>query len=181
MKRPCLLPLDVLPVRRLVPVLSLVLVWSALDGSPHAWAWGRGHRLIRSWSIEKLPDWQKQLFDEKLWKRLANDCLSLQDRYAGGNASELDQYCMVPGHHVSLHDVNPPEPSVGAISWYLNKITEHVESGEHDEAMRYLGVLCHWNEDPGSPSAHSGPVSETILRQLIPPPSDKVCDEGDSR
>jgi hypothetical protein len=155
--------------------LTALILTATLAATRDAWAWGRGHRLIRSWAVARLPDWQIQLLDDVHWKRLLTDYLSLQDRHAGGNSPELDKYCLVPEIRVSLHDVNPPEPSVNAIIWCLSQISRHLRSGEHDEAMKYLGVLCHWNEDPGSPSAHSCPVSETVLRQLIPPPRNKAC------
>ena len=58
--------------------------------------------------------------------------------------------------------------------------------------MKFLGVLCHWNEDPGSPGAHSSPISEWQLKTLIPPPGQKqrfnylfgaggIMDQGDYR
>lgn len=57
--------------------------------------------------------------------------------------------------------------------WYLDRIQAELAAGNGDEAMKYLGVLCHWNEDPGSLSAHSSPVSEQLLRELIPPRDDQ--------
>jgi hypothetical protein len=78
---------------------------------------------------------------------------------------------------LSLHDVNPPGPTRTGMEWYFERIVEHLRAApddvtRRDEAMKHLGVLCHWCEDPGSLSAHSSPVSEQVLRQLIPPPAE---------
>lgn len=134
-----------------------------------ALGWGKGHKLIRQWAIDRLPDWQQESLRQEEWRRLVHDYSSLQDQHAGGNAPQLDRYCQPP-QRVSLHDVGPIETSVPNIEWYLEQFLDHCERGEIDEALKFLGVLCHWNEDPGSPSAHSSPVSEAILRQLLPPP-----------
>ncbi len=138
-----------------------------------ALAWGRGHRLIRLWAVMHLPAWQTQRIGAEHLDRLCSDYTSLQDRHAGGKAPELDPYCVVPGVRISLHDVNAPEPSAQALLWYIDRIVANLETGETDEAMKFLGVLCHWNEDPGCPSAHSSPVSEQQLKTLLPPPKDK--------
>ena len=79
----------------------LVLVSTALVTTNTAWAWGRGHRLIRSWAVDRLPDWQRELLDDAHWKHLLTDYILLQDRHAGGNAPELDKYCSRPA---SLYD-----------------------------------------------------------------------------
>ena len=93
---------------------------------------------------------------------------------AGGKHPELDPYCKPPGIRLSLHDVNGAEVSARANFWYLDRITDCFRRGEIDEAMKFLGVLCHWNEDPGCPSAHSSPITEAQLKILIPPPKDKA-------
>jgi hypothetical protein len=120
-----------------------------------------------------LPAWQTERLGAEHLDRLCSDYTSLQDKHAGGKAPELDPYCVVPGVRVSLHDVNAPEPSAKALLWYIDRIVANLETGETDEAMKYLGVLCHWNEDPGCPSAHSSPVSEQQLKTLLPPPKEK--------
>ncbi len=155
----------------LILLLSSCL-WGSL--STEAFAWGRGHRLIRLWAVARLPQWQRDLLGAQALDRLCKDYTSLQDKHAGGNAPELDPYCIVPGVRLSLHDVNPAEPSARATRWYLDQITERLSAEQVDEAMKYLGVLCHWNEDPGCPSAHSSPVSEVQLKLLLPPPADKA-------
>jgi len=136
-------------------------------------AWGRGHGLIRHWAVEHLPEWQRELIGKEHFKDLCTKYTSLQDKHAGGKRPDLDKYCRPPGPRPSLHDVQPIERGVPAMQWYLYPVGECIRKGEKGEAVKFLGVLCHWNEDPGSPSAHSSPVSETILRQLIPPPKDK--------
>ena len=142
--------------------------------SPHeARAWGRGHRLIRLWAVARLPEWQQEWIGPEHLDRLCRDFTSLQDQHAGGDAPELDPYCIVPGVRLSLHDVNPAEPSFQGKRWYLERIAESLDRGWTEEAMKYLGVLCHWNEDPGCPSAHCSPVTEWQLKTLIPPPKDK--------
>lgn len=138
-----------------------------------AMAWGKGHRLIRLWAVARLPEWQREWIGQEHLDHLCRDYTSLQDRHAGGNAPELDPYCIVPGVRLSLHDVNPAEPSFLAKRWYLGRIAERLRSDATDEAMKYLGVLCHWNEDPGCPSAHCSPVTEQQLKRLIPPPKGK--------
>ncbi|MEQ9408833.1 MAG: NPCBM/NEW2 domain-containing protein [Fuerstiella sp.] len=150
----------------------VLLITTTLSGS--ALGWGRGHRLIRLWAVAHLPPWQRTLIGQGSLDRLCRDYTSLQDRHAGGKAPELDAYCLVPNVRVSLHDVNPAEPSAQAMQWYLDRISNHLNRGESDEAMKFLGVLCHWNEDPGCPSAHSSPVSEVQLKTLLPPPADKA-------
>ena len=144
-----------------------------LSNAPSALAWGKGHRLIRLWAVARLPEWQRELIGAAALEKLCRDYTSLQDRHAGGKAPELDRYCIVPEVRLSLHDVNPAEPSARAMLWYIDQITTHLQAGETGEAMKFLGVLCHWNEDPGCPSAHSSPVSEWQLKALLPPPKDK--------
>lgn len=131
--------------------------------------WGKGHKLIRRWAVSRLPAWQHDLLSDEEWKRFVNDYSSLQDQHAGGKAPQLDRYCHPP-QRVSLHDVGPIETSVPNIEWYLQQFLDHCKRGETDEALKFLGVLCHWNEDPGSLSAHSSPVNEATLRMLLPPP-----------
>lgn len=137
-------------------------------------AWGQGHRLIREWAVSKLPTWQTDALGARNLHRLCNDYKSLQDQHAGGKAPHLDAYCKVPEVRLSLHDVNGPEVSAKAIRWYLDRISQNIRNGNTDEAMKFLGVLCHWNEDPGCPSAHSSPISEAELKILIPPPANKA-------
>ncbi len=132
--------------------------------------WGQGHRKIREWAVARLPEWQRAWIGEEHLKRLCVDYKSLQDMHAGGKSPHLDPYCVVPGARLSLHDVNGPEVSARANLWYLERIADCLQRGETDEAMKFLGVLCHWNEDPGCPSAHSSPVTEAQLKILIPPP-----------
>ncbi len=155
-------------------MITLVILGLCSSTSKPLWAWGKGHRLIRIWAVARLPEWQKELIGKENLDRLCQDYTSLQDKHAGGKAPELDPYCLVPGVRLSLHDVNPPEKSVVAIQWYLDQIAVHLQAGKTDEAMKFLGVLCHWNEDPGCPSAHSSPVSELQLKTLLPPPKDKA-------
>ena len=152
---------------------AFVVVVLCLNGSSEALAWGKGHRLIRLWAVARLPEWQRELIGREHLDRLCREYTSLQDKHAGGRAPELDAYCIVPGARLSLHDVNRAEPSFIGLRWYLEQISEHLTAGETDEAMKFLGVLCHWNEDPGCPSAHSSPVNELQLRRLLPPPKDK--------
>ena len=158
--------------RRYLSIILIALV-AALGVPQPVHAWGRGHRLIRLWAVARLPAWQRDLLGKKHLERLCRDYTSLQDRHAGGKAPELDPYCVVPGVRLSLHDVNAPEPSAKALLWYLDQIMSQLKRGQTDEAMKFLGVLCHWNEDPGCPSAHSSPVSELQLKTLLPPPKDK--------
>ncbi len=138
------------------------------------WAWGSGHVRIRTRALEYLPAWQQDLLSPASAK-LTRDYLCLQDAHAGGNRPDLDPYCKVPGASVSLHDVCEPGVSGKAMVWYLEQVTENWQAGKTDEAAKYLGVLCHWIEDPGSPTAHcaAGVISEYALRELLPPPSDK--------
>ncbi|MDG2390042.1 MAG: NPCBM/NEW2 domain-containing protein [Planctomycetaceae bacterium] len=146
-----------------------------------SFGWGRGHDLIRAWAIEHLPAWQQEKLDDKYWKALGKNYNKLQDQHAGGKAPHLDKYCLPPGPQLSLHDVNSPEKSIPAMQWYLEQTIARIqhpnkfdEDDPVDEALKFLGVLCHWNEDPGSPSAHSSPVNEAALRILLPPTPDKV-------
>ncbi|MEQ8851020.1 NPCBM/NEW2 domain-containing protein [Gimesia sp.] len=159
-------------VCRLVAGLMILAVCLSASGS--LWAWGKGHRLIRLWAVARLPEWQTELLGQENLTRLCRDYTSLQDKHAGGKMPQLDAYCLVPGVRLSLHDVNPPTQSATAIQWYLEQIAANLQAGKTDEAMKYLGVLCHWNEDPGCPSAHSSPVSELQLKTLLPPPKDKA-------
>ena len=129
--------------------------------------------MIRLWAVAHLPQWQLDLVGKDALERLCSDYTSLQDKHAGGNAPELDPYCIVPGVELSLHDVNPPEPSAKAALWYLARVRDLLQSQQVDEAMKFLGVLCHWNEDPGSPGAHSSPINEWQLKALLPPSKQK--------
>ena len=159
-------------LRRAVCYLSIALI--VLGEPAKVLAWGKGHRLIRLWAVSQLPQWQRQRLGRQAIERLCKDYTSLQDTHASGRAPQLDPYCIVPGVRLSLHDVNPAEPSAKATLWYLDRITEKLKAGQTDEAMKYLGVLCHWNEDPGCPGAHSSSISEAQLKQLIPPPKNKA-------
>ncbi|REJ97906.1 MAG: hypothetical protein DWQ34_00780 [Planctomycetota bacterium] len=153
--------------------IAFLIVLFCLVASPEAFGWGKGHRLIRLWAVARLPEWQREMIGREHLDRLCREYTSLQDQHAGGTAPELDPYCLVPGARLSLHDVNPAEPSLIGMRWYIEQVSEQLAAGETDEAMKFLGVLCHWNEDPGCPSAHSSPVSELQLRRLLPPPKDK--------
>jgi len=136
-------------------------------------AWGRGHVLIRQWAVEHLPEWQKKTIGKAHFTDLCTKYTHLQDQHAGGKRPDLDRYCIPPGPRLSLHDVQPIAKAAPAMQWYLYQIRECIRNDEMDDAMKFLGVLCHWNEDPGSPTAHSSPITETVLRQLIPPPKEK--------
>ncbi len=155
-------------------VFGLILLTVCVSPSHSLWAWGKGHRLIRLWAVARLPEWQTELIGQENLTRLCRDYTSLQDKHAGGKTPQLDPYCVVPGVRLSLHDVNPPTQSATAIQWYLEQIADNLQAGNTDEAMKFLGVLCHWNEDPGCPSAHSSPVTELQLKTLLPPPKDKA-------
>jgi hypothetical protein len=157
-------------MRRAIIIPAILLVFSVNT----ALGWGQGHRLIREWAVARLPEWQTSWIGEENLRRLCADYKSLQDRHAGGKAPELDPYCKVPGVRLSLHDVNGPTASARGMVWYLDQIVAHLKRGDTDEAMKFLGVLCHWNEDPGCPSAHSSPISEEQLKILLPPPTDKA-------
>ncbi len=154
--------------------ISLLLVFPLLltDMSlQKTWAWGRGHKLIRSWAVARLPAWQIKLLRPEDWQRLQSDYTSLQDTHAGGKSPHLDKYCKPPAR-LSLHDVGSIEASLPDIQWYLQQTLDHLARNEPDEALKFLGVLCHWNEDPGCPCAHSSPINEATLRRLLPPTAD---------
>ena len=155
-------------------VCGMVMILTVLSCPLDALGWGRGHRLIRLWAVARLPEWQRELVGRQSLDRLCSAYTSLQDTHAGGKAPQLDPYCIVPGVRLSLHDVNAAEPSARALLWYLDQIADKLRSGDTDEAMKFLGVLCHWNEDPGCPGAHSSSISEVQLKTLIPPPMDKA-------
>lgn len=152
----------------------LIFLCLAILQPDTGFGWGQGHRLIREWATPRLPEWQRELIGEENLRRLCVDYKSLQDTHAGGKAPYLDPYCKDHGLRISLHDVNEIGKSVAGMLWYIDKITAHMRAGEKDEAMKFLGVLCHWNEDPGCPSAHSSPISEADLKILIPPPADRA-------
>lgn len=145
------------------------LLLPALADPAHAW--GRGHGVIRPWAVARLPAWQQELL-KPVRARLERDYLALQDAYANGGRPDLQPYCTVPGVAFSLHDVPDPAVAAKGIAWYLEQVDRCIDAGELDEAARYLGVLCHWLEDPGSPSAHClSPLGlgEAQLRELLPP------------
>ncbi|WP_417380072.1 NPCBM/NEW2 domain-containing protein [Gimesia sp.] len=146
-------------------VVSLLLTDMSLQKS---WGWGRGHKLIRAWAVARLPAWQKELLAPEVWQHLQSDYTSLQDAHAGGKSPHLDKYCKPPVR-LSLHDVGSIEASLPDIEWYIQQTLDHLARNEPDEAMKFLGVLCHWNEDPGCPCAHSSPINEATLRRLLPP------------
>lgn len=161
-----------------IPLSRSIVIWAAVAAMQccfpgRAEAWGKGHRLIRLWAVSRLHDWQREWIGQEHLDRLCREYTSLQDQHAGGQAPELDPYCLVPGVRLSLHDVNPAEASFQGKKWYLERMIESLREGKTDEAMKFLGVLCHWNEDPGCPSAHCSPITEQQLKTLIPPPADK--------
>lgn len=145
----------------------------ALTLSMAAHGWGPGHQVIRERAIASLPAWQQELLGDA-GGALCGEYLALQDKHAGGSRPALDAYCKPEGASVSLHDINPVGATTVALQWYLRQIRHAVQAGEMDEAARYLGVLCHWFEDPGSPSMHAteGFINEPFLRELVPPPDE---------
>lgn len=157
------------PYLRIAVLLAVSTLLMSDVALQESLGWGKGHKLIRQWAVSRLPEWQQDLLTEDEWKRLIHDYSSLQDQHAGGKSPQLDRYCLPPAH-ISLHDVGSIEASVPNIEWYLQQFLDHCKRGETDEALKFLGVLCHWNEDPGSLSAHSSPVNEATLRTLLPPP-----------
>lgn len=152
----------------LLLVFSILLTDISLQESL---GWGRGHKLIRTWAVARLPAWQKELLSPEDWQHLQSDYTSLQDAYAGGKSPHLEKYC-VPPARLNLHDVGSIEASLPDIQWFIQQTLDHLARNEPDEAMKFLGVLCHWNEDPGCPCAHSSPVDEATLRRLLPPTAD---------
>lgn len=136
--------------------------------------WGTGHSVIRQTAINWLPEWQQEMLGDAATS-LATKYTSLQDAHAGGKRPDLDPYCVVPDCKLSLHDVCPIPDGTTAMAWYLQRTAEEIQAGNTDEAAKYLGVLCHWMEDPSSASMHCvrGIIDEYRLRELIPPPADK--------
>ena len=154
-------------------VLALCGPLALFAAAEEALAWGQGHRWIRRWAVAQQPAWVIEHFGAahaaSLWQRYT----SLQDHYAGNHDPALARYC-TPPERVSLHDVNGVAASLRVTRWYLQQIDEELRRGNFNDAMKFLGVLCHWHEDPGSLSAHSSRVSEDLLRELIPPRSDQL-------
>jgi len=156
-------------MRKRILLFAAVLALFGTD----VFGWGRGHKLIRQWAVQKLPQWQKEFVGAEHLNDLYRKYTSLQDAHAGGHSPQYDRYCIVPGVHLSLHDVCDARSSLRAMQWYIDQIGKELKAGKGDEAMKFLGVLCHWVEDPASPTAHGSPTSDAILRQLIPPPREK--------
>jgi len=154
-------------------IVAIAAVCALAVPAREALGWGRGHKLIRKWAVEKLPAWQLEFVGAEHLANLYRKYTSIQDAHAGGNSPQYDRYCIIPGVSVSLHDVGAPRPSMRAIQWYIYNVIRELKAGNKDEAMKFLGVLCHWNEDPLSPTAHGSPASDALLRQLVPPPKDK--------
>lgn len=67
-----------------VALALVVLVF--LPTSP-AWAWGRGHKLIRAWAVARLPAEQKKWLGDSHLQRLCTVYSSIQDEFAGGGPS----------------------------------------------------------------------------------------------
>lgn len=136
--------------------------------------WGAGHDVIRQMAVDALPNWQRELLGDAVGP-FTKDYLKIQDQFAGGNRPDLAVYCTVPDCPLSLHDIQPVGPTLTGVTWYLTRVGEEIAAGNTDEAAKYLGVLCHWFEDPGSPTMHCvrGVIDEWQLRELIPPPPDK--------
>ncbi len=136
--------------------------------------WGAGHDVIRQMAVDSLPEWQRELLGDAVGP-FTKDYLKIQDQFAGGNRPDLAVYCTVPDCALSLHDIQPVGPTLTGVTWYLTRVSEEIAAGDTDEAAKYLGVLCHWFEDPGSPTMHCvrGVIDEWQLRELIPPPPDK--------
>jgi len=157
-------------MRRAIIVIVAVLMLTAL--AQDAYGWGRGHKLIRKWAVEKLPQWQLEFVGLTHVENLYKKYTSIQDAYAGSRTPHYARYCVVPGG-ARLHDLDSPSASMRGKQWYIYNVIQELKAGNKDEAMKFLGVLCHWNEDPLSPTAHGSPTSDALLRQLIPPPRDK--------
>lgn len=152
---------------------ALLAIGALLLVAETARGWSAGHPWIRKWAVERLPEWQEQYFGKAHLQKMSEDYLYLQDWNASYGRKDLDTYCKIPGLNIGLHDVNSNAGDTArGIQWYLQQIAGHMQAGKADEAMKYLGVLCHWMEDPGSPTAHSSPIGESALRELLPPPRD---------
>ena len=123
--------------------LIVVMAIAALATTTPVMGWGIGHRHIREWAVTRLPDWQQQFFGTDNLRRLCVDYKSLQDQYTGSKDPKLAPYCVTPGVKHRLHDVHKMEPSIISIQWLLQNIVDNLRAGEHDEAMKFLGVLCH--------------------------------------
>jgi len=141
---------------------------------PFLLGWSGGHVAIRSRAVQYLPRWQRELLNPVV-ERLCREYASLQDQQAAGNRPDLDPYCIVPDAELSLHDINDVADSAIGMQWYLSQICKHIRAQQLDEAAKFLGVFCHWIEDPGAPGFHciEGIVNEYGLRELLPPPEDK--------
>ncbi len=149
-------------------------LYAALAVSMATNGWGTGHSVIRHTAINWLPQWQQEMLGDAATS-LSSKYTSLQDAHAGGARPDLDAYCLPPDCKLSLHDVCPIADGTTGMRWYLQRVSEEIQAGDTDEAAKYLGVLCHWMEDPSSASMHCvrGITDEYALRQLIPPPPDK--------
>lgn len=159
--------------RRMIRWGLIVAVTLLLSAQAHGW--GAGHGSVRQWAVDRLPDWQKQWLGAEMMRKLVKDFSSLQDHYSGSKDPKLAPYCEAPGIGRRLHDVHEPGPSVQGMTWYLEKVAENMRAGRTEEAMKFLGVLCHWNEDPGSPSAHSSFWSEQELQVMVPPSQENLA------
>ncbi len=152
----------------------LLAVAGLLLASP-SFGWGAGHAHIRAWAAARLAPWELEALSP-VRAKLCRDYLALQDTYAGQPTPELARFCAPPGLRLSLHDINDPEVSAQGFVWYQTQVEQALRANQLDGAVRYLGVMCHWLEDPGSPSAHClAPMglNEAQLRDLVPPPPDK--------
>lgn len=154
-----------------VTLVPLILLASASPGL----AWSNGHDWIRQWAVQRLPSWQADYFGDAALHAIQHDYTHLQDHHASGRRPDLDPYCkpaeLPELHKLSLHDTNSDMAATyTGMHWYLEQVSREMAVGRADEAMKYLGVLCHWLEDPASPSMHSSPVNEMTMRELLPPP-----------
>ncbi len=157
-----------------VLMMALVVMVAISGGASSALAWGWGHKWITQWAVERLPDWQQDYFGPDELAKLSDEYRAIQDTYSGSKSAELKPYVDTPGVGARLHDVHAIGPSVVSIKWLVQQVIDRMAAGEPDEAMKYLGVLCHWHEDPGSPTAHASPISESMWRWLLPPANDQV-------
>jgi hypothetical protein len=120
-----------------------------------------------------LPPWQKELLGTEL-ARLADDyCLIPDHVYTDKANAKFAMMDSSPGE-VYVKKLHLPLPeqagNLETVRYFMAKAVESVAAGKVDDAARYMGTICHFTEDFGSP-AHTIPGDNmfTLLQQFMPP------------
>jgi hypothetical protein len=153
---------------------ALTFLISILVLLPRAvFAWGEPHLAITRAALEVLPPWEKELLGAELAPLADDYCLIPDHVYTDKANAKFAAMDNSPGE-VYVRKLHLPVPeqagNLETVSYFMAKAVASVEAGNIGDAARFMGTICHFTEDFGSPS-HTIPGDNmfTLLQQFMPP------------